>query len=80
LRPRTALDTYRAGDSILPVLHRPERKRDLPHLVSLDLASLDVVDIVLEIELEFTITIPDEDAHSSGTVGELIPYVKDRTG
>lgn len=38
--------------------------------------SLDAVQIVLELEKEFGIEIPDEDADKIKTVGEAIAYIK----
>lgn len=39
--------------------------------------SLDVVDILMSIEDEFEIEIPDEEIDNIRTVGELVNYVKD---
>jgi len=36
---------------------------------------LDLIEIVMSIELQFDMMIPDEDFTSFGTVGELIKYV-----
>tara|TARA_B100001105_G_C22274052_1_gene392301 strand:+ start:279 stop:503 length:225 start_codon:yes stop_codon:yes gene_type:complete len=40
--------------------------------------SLSVVEIIMEIEEEFDIEIPDEDAQGLETVKELRDYVKDK--
>ena len=40
--------------------------------------SLDVVEMIMALEEEFNITIPDEDAERIRTVGDVIEYVKDR--
>jgi len=40
--------------------------------------SLDAVEIVMEIEEEFEIEIPDEDADKFKTVGDIINYVEKR--
>ncbi|MBI1729908.1 acyl carrier protein [Candidatus Acetothermia bacterium] len=40
--------------------------------------SLDTVEMVMEIEDEFGIEIPDEDAEKMTTVGEAIAYVKSK--
>lgn len=37
--------------------------------------SLDIVELVMEFENEFGITIPDEDAEKIGTVGDAIKYL-----
>ena len=46
----------------------------------LDMDSLDDVELMIAIEEEFAIAIPDAHAQSISTVGQLILYVKDRTG
>jgi acyl carrier protein len=38
--------------------------------------SLDIVELVMELEEEFEITIPDEQAEKIKTVGEAIDYIK----
>ena len=40
--------------------------------------SLDTVEMVMEIEDEFGIEIPDEDAEKMSTVGDAIAYVKSK--
>lgn len=40
--------------------------------------SLDTVEMVMEIEDEFGIEVPDEDAEKMGTVGDAINYVKSK--
>ena len=47
-------------------------KRDL------GIDSLDLYEIMMEIEKEFKIAIPDEDAENLLTVGSLIEYIKNR--
>ncbi len=37
--------------------------------------SLDTVELVMELEDEFDLTIPDEDAENLKTVGEAISYI-----
>ncbi|MBQ5330557.1 MAG: acyl carrier protein [Oscillospiraceae bacterium] len=39
--------------------------------------SLDVVDLIQAIEEEFGIDIPDEDAQSIKTVGDIVTYVEE---
>jgi len=39
--------------------------------------SLDVVELVMEFEEEFSIDIPDEDAEKIQTVGDAIKYVEE---
>jgi acyl carrier protein len=38
--------------------------------------SLDIVELVMELEEEFEITIPDEEAEKIKTVGEAIDYIQ----
>ncbi|CAG0972714.1 acyl carrier protein [Planctomycetaceae bacterium] len=42
--------------------------------------SLDTVELVMEFEDEFELTIPDEDAEKIQTVGDAIKYIVDKTG
>jgi len=37
--------------------------------------SLDTIELVMELEVEFDITIPDEDAEKIQTVGQAIDYI-----
>ena len=41
--------------------------------------SLDTVELVMALEDEFGIEIPDEDAEKIGTVGDAIKYIKAKT-
>lgn len=40
--------------------------------------SLDTVDLIMEFEKEFDITIPDEDTTKIATVGDAVQYVIDQ--
>ncbi len=40
--------------------------------------SLDVVELIMALEEEFDIEIPDEDAEKIRTVGNIVDYIKDR--
>ena len=42
--------------------------------------SLDTVELVMALEEEFSIEIPDEDAEKMKTVGEAMRYVEQRSG
>ena len=42
--------------------------------------SLDTVEWVMELEEEFDISIPDEDAEKIRTVGEAISYIENKQG
>lgn len=39
--------------------------------------SLDTVELIMEFEKEFDVTIPDEDAEKIATVGDAIRYLED---
>ncbi|TDI75195.1 MAG: acyl carrier protein [Bacteroidetes bacterium] len=41
--------------------------------------SLDTVELIMELEKEFDITIPDEDAENITTVGDAVSYVEKAT-
>jgi len=38
--------------------------------------SLDIVELIMEFEKEFGVSIPDEDAEKIGTVGDAISYIE----
>ena len=40
--------------------------------------SLDTVELIMEFEKEFDITIPDEDAEQIATVGDAVSYLQER--
>jgi acyl carrier protein len=42
--------------------------------------SLDIVELIMELEEEFEITIPDEQAEKIKTVGEAIDYIEREIG
>ena len=42
--------------------------------------SLDTVELIMEFEKEFDLTIPDEDAERIGTVGDAVSYVSEKAG
>ena len=41
--------------------------------------SLDTVELIMEFEKEFEVTIPDEDAEQISTVGDAISYLTEKT-
>ncbi|ADU28136.1 acyl carrier protein [Ethanoligenens harbinense] len=41
--------------------------------------SLDVVDLIMSLEEEFEIEIPDEDVEHMKTVGDIVHYVEEKT-
>ena len=40
-------------------------------------ASLDTVELIMEFEKEFNVSIPDEEAEKIQTVGDAVTYLKD---
>jgi acyl carrier protein len=44
----------------------------------LDVDSLDLYEVFMELEKEFRIQIPDEDAEKLHTVGSVISYIKNK--
>ena len=58
-----------------------KRKSRLKHLLKkiLGADSLDVVELVMELEDEFDLEISDEDAEKITTVGEVVNYIKSHT-
>lgn len=53
---------------------------DASFIEDLGADSLDTVEMIMEIEDEFGIEIPDEDAEKISTVGHAIEYVKRKVG
>ncbi len=53
-----------------------EIKRTTSFVNDLNADSLDTVELVMELEDEFDMTIPDEEAEKLKTVGEAIDYIK----
>jgi acyl carrier protein len=41
--------------------------------------SLDTVELIMEFEKEFDLTIPDEDAEQIATVGDAVSYLQEKT-
>ena len=57
----------------------PEEVTDTASFVDdLGADSLDTVELVMELEKEFGIEIPDEDANTIRTVGEAVKYIEDK--
>lgn len=44
----------------------------------LGIESLDFVELIIALEEEFDMAIPDEDAQKIGTVGDAVKYIQDR--
>lgn len=57
---------------------KPEEvKEDSKFIEDLGADSLDVVELVMALEEEFDIEIPDEDAEGILTVGDALKYIED---
>ena len=41
--------------------------------------SLDTVELIMALEEEFNVEIPDEDAEKMGTVGDAIKYIEEKS-
>ncbi len=41
--------------------------------------SLDIVELVMELEDEFDVSIPDEDAEKMQTVGDVVKFINEHT-
>lgn len=55
---------------------KSEISRNTSFVNDLNADSLDTVELVMELEDEFDLTIPDEEAEKLKTVGEAIDYIK----
>ena len=55
---------------------KSEISRDTSFVNDLNADSLDTVELVMELEDEFDLSIPDEEAEKLRTVGEAIDYIK----
>ncbi len=55
---------------------KSEIARETSFVNDLNADSLDTVELVMELEDEFDLTIPDEDAEKLKTVGEAIDYIQ----
>jgi len=53
-----------------------EVSRDTSFVNDLNADSLDTVELVMELEDEFDMTIPDEEAEKLKTVGEAVDYIQ----
>ncbi len=57
-----------------------EISRTTSFVNDLNADSLDTVELVMELEDEFELTIPDEEAEKLKTVGEAIDYIQNHLG
>ena len=51
---------------------------DASFIEDLGADSLDIVELVMELEEQFGVDIPDEEAEKISTVGEAIKYIEER--
>ena len=56
----------------------PDRVVDSAGILDLGADSLDVVELIMHLEEEFSLQIPDEDAERLVTVGDLVAYADRR--
>ena len=56
-----------------------EVSRDASFTDDLGADSLDTVELIMEFEKEFDITIPDEEAEDIQTVGDAVDYLEEKT-
>ena len=59
-------------------VEREKLTDDASFIEDLGADSLDIVELVMEFEKEFDLTIPDEDAERIGTVGDAVDYVSEK--
>ncbi len=59
-------------------VNKGEITRNTSFVNDLNADSLDTVELVMELEDEFDMTIPDEEAEKLKTVGEAIDYIKNK--
>lgn len=57
-----------------------EIKPEASFIDDLGADSLDIVELIMAIEEEFDIEIPDEDAEKLTTVGAAVEYIKNKLG
>ncbi len=59
---------------------KSEIARETSFQDDLNADSLDIVELVMELEDEFELTIPDEEAEKLKTIGEAIDYIAKNAG
>jgi len=59
---------------------KEEIKQESSFIDDLGADSLDTVEVVMALEEEFGIEIPDEDAEKITTVGQAVKYIEDKLG
>jgi len=61
-------------------VEKSEIAKETSFVNDLNADSLDTVELVMELEDEFDLTIPDEEAEKLKTVGEAIEYIQKHVG
>ena len=61
-------------------VEREKLTDDASFIDDLGADSLDIVELVMEVEEEFNIDIPDEEAEKLRTVGDAIGYLNEKVG
>ena len=56
-----------------------EIKMESSFMNDLGADSLDIVELIMALEEEYDIEIPDEDVEKIATVGDVVEYIKSRT-
>ena len=59
------------------IVNEEEVKPEASFTNDLGADSLDTVELIMEFEKEFNISIPDDQAEKIGTVGDAIKYIED---
>ncbi|MBD8048881.1 MAG: acyl carrier protein [Clostridium argentinense] len=59
-------------------IEEDEIKMESSFIDDLGADSLDIVELIMALEEEFDIEIPDEDAEKISTVGDVVEYIKAR--
>jgi acyl carrier protein len=57
-------------------VNKEQVKRETAFIEDLGADSLDLVELIMELEEEFEITIPDDQAEKIKTVGEAVEYIQ----
>ena len=76
------LDVQEIEDKVIKIVSdqmgvdKAEISRETSFVNDLNADSLDTVELVMELEDEFEMSIPDEDAVKLQTVGQAIDYIK----
>jgi acyl carrier protein len=72
----------RVGEIIMDQLGvtKEEVRPEASFIDDLGADSLDIVELVMAMEEEFDVEIPDEDAEKIQTIGDAVGYLKERLG